>query len=100
MALIIQWFLARAGRPCYGRALRALGICGVIALLNLTGCGSTPTGTGADAVFIVTGVGGNSGYGPMVDALARPNRTVQVIAWGSPMFMMNFSTESVHDEAE
>jgi len=75
--------------------------CLLLALfLTSGGCTSAPTGNGADAVFIITGVGGDSGYGPMVDALARPNRTVQVIAWGSPMFMMNFSTESIHDEAE
>jgi hypothetical protein len=53
-----------------------------------------------DIVFIVTGVGGNSGYGGIQDAVKKPGRAVQIIAWGSPVFVMNFSTESIHNDAE
>jgi pimeloyl-ACP methyl ester carboxylesterase len=66
------------------------------------GCASNGSRSPADndIVFIVTGVGGNSGYEGIRDAVSKPGRAVQIIPWGSPVFVMNFSTEWIHNDAE
>jgi hypothetical protein len=68
----------------------------------LTGCASSGSVSPADndVIFIVTGVGGNSGYEGIRDAVKKPGRAVRIVAWGSPVFVMNFSTESIHNDAE
>lgn len=68
------------------------------------GCASSrPAPGGSDVVFIVTGVEGNSGgYAGLVNAVWNETRHVQIVSWGAPapLMVMNFSTESIHDEAE
>src|SRR5439155_6732649 len=50
----------------------------------------------------VSGVSGGSGYGGLTKALSNEHRAARVVSWGAPppMFFMNFSNQSVHDEAE
>ncbi len=72
-------------------------------VLAATGCATRATvATGGDVVFVVAGVGGTSGYGGIVNALTREGRTVRPVAWGAPppLFMFNFSNQSIHDHAE
>lgn len=65
------------------------------------GCGSAHHNPQANhAIFIVAGVGGANGYGSLADAVKNPQRHVEIVQWGSPIVFLNFSSKSVHDEAE
>lgn len=68
---------------------------------GLAGCASQRP-QGPDVVFIVAGVGGNSGYGGLAEAVAAPGRTVQTIGWGAPppLFVFNYSVGAIHEDAE
>jgi pimeloyl-ACP methyl ester carboxylesterase len=72
-----------------------------IVLLLLTGCApKNPPGT--HVLFIVPGAGGAWGYESLARAMQKPQRTVQLVTWGAPppLFMLNFSSQSIHDAAE
>ena len=74
----------------------------VVILITLTsGCASPASDPNANQiVFIVAGVGGANGYDGLAKAIARPGRSVRVWQWGSPIFLLNFSSESIHNDAE
>jgi alpha-beta hydrolase superfamily lysophospholipase len=75
----------------------------MLVLTSVTcGCAARSRGTGPDVVFVVAGVGSTGGYAGLTNALSREGRAVQLVDWGAPppLFMLNFSTRSIHDEAE
>ena len=68
-------------------------------LVALCGCAAT-NHDAADAIFIVPGVTGD--IGGIQAGLSQGPRSVQAVSWGMPpvLFFMNFSAESIHDNAE
>ncbi|HEY1629583.1 MAG TPA: hypothetical protein VGF52_06970 [Tepidisphaeraceae bacterium] len=74
------------------------GILGLILLVSV-GCAATPHDA-SDVIFIVPGVSGD--VGGMKIGLSQGPRSVEAVSWGMPpvLFFMNFSTKSIHDNAE
>lgn len=67
------------------------------------GCASSPNSSDPDVIFLVPGVGGAGGYSSLIRAISDDGRQqVQVFGWGAPLplFFLNFSWQSIHDDAE
>ena len=88
-------------------AVKLVGFVLVGCVIALGGCTRHPrTLDSSHVVFVVHGAGGfGSTYNDLIDALDSDedsSRTVRLFRWGAPgpLFMFNFSNQSIHDKAE
>ncbi|HVT90896.1 MAG TPA: alpha/beta hydrolase [Tepidisphaeraceae bacterium] len=75
----------------------------ILFLLVSGGCAENipvKSDSGPDVLFISPGVGGSGGYAGLARAVTHPGQSAFVIGWGAPIFVMNFSDESIHNDAE
>jgi hypothetical protein len=82
--------------------LRRLGL--LAALLGAFGCAPKPAPVAAagDVLFVVPGAGGYApGYARMIEALRSGGvKSVQLVDWGSPVFVLNLQDRGIHERAE
>lgn len=66
------------------------------------GCANHPPEDGPLGIaFVVPGAAGDGhSYNALRTQLSRAGFGVRTQGWGSPLFAMNFSTQSIHDQAE
>jgi len=77
-------------------AIACLAVFGILA-----GCGSTAKGTSPGTIVFVHGAGGDM-RGGLFQSLreAGETRTIVSYRWGSPIFLLNFNSKSIHNRAE